>query len=100
MREGSARLVGEDIGQLLKSDLEVLGGIDISGDVGGVPPDMLGARVSKTEKLERRGLDILSLLTRSWLYSFSKRCLRRIGSLAASLLEPTEANGAMRRDHW
>lgn len=40
-------------------------------------------------------------LTKSWPYSFSKRCRRLMGSRAASLLELPEDKRvfAMRRDH-
>lgn len=44
----------------------------------------------------------LEALTRSWLYSFSKRCRRRAGSFAKSLRELADDSGvrARRRDHW
>jgi hypothetical protein len=43
----------------------------------------------------------VTMLTSSWLYSFSNRCRRRAGSFAKSLRELADDSGvcARRRDH-
>jgi hypothetical protein len=41
VRQRSAGFFGEDAGKLLKTDLEVLGSVDIMGDIGTAAPGVL-----------------------------------------------------------
>lgn len=41
VRQGSARFLGKDVGQLLKTDLEDLGSVDILGEIRTITPDVL-----------------------------------------------------------
>lgn len=80
----SASLIAEDVGQLLKSDLDFLGGVVVFREVGRVAPCLLGA--SQPVAIHGRSCGKL-YHTSNWPYSFSKRRRRLTGSLAASRLE-------------
>jgi hypothetical protein len=118
MGQRAAGLVGEEVGQLLEADLDVLGGVVVVGEVGRVAPCVLAgdeASQSAGHALEGRLTRARpraecgvrgsgnpgKMLTSSWLYSFSKRCRRRAGSFAKSLraLEDDSGVCARRRDH-
>lgn len=76
MGQGPPRFVAQDIRKLLEADLDVLGGFVIVGEVGRVPPSLLLSGGSGQNHHQHRDANwqaAWEILTRSWLYSFSKR---------------------------
>lgn len=101
MREGPAGLVAEDVGEVLQADLDLLGGLIVVGEVGGVAPCLLFWRGQVRGEGCCGRLRCAAARTRRRLYSFSKRRRRLTGSFADSRRE-LSAKGvfAIRRDHW
>jgi len=59
-------LVGEEVVELLDADLDLLGSLEVAGQVGRVAPYLLSLLASTTANAE-------GSLTKIWPYSFSKR---------------------------